>query len=72
VQSLAHAGLHSTANISGAGETSTVPPGRGVSASLSRYFVPGDDRAVPPGQIHSTSEASLELAVMRQKEADLK
>jgi hypothetical protein len=30
--------------------TSTVPPGRGLSMSLSRHFVPGYDRAVPPEQ----------------------
>jgi hypothetical protein len=29
---------------------STVPPGRGLSASLPRHFVPGYYRAVPPGQ----------------------
>jgi hypothetical protein len=36
---------------------STVPPGRGLSASLSRHFVPGYYRAVPPGQNHSPIEA---------------
>ena len=36
---------------------STVPPGRGLSASLPRHFVPGYYRAVPPGQNHSPSEA---------------
>jgi CxxC motif-containing protein (DUF1111 family) len=30
--------------------TSTVPLGRGVSASLSRHFVPGYYQPVPPGQ----------------------
>ena len=30
--------------------TSTVPPGRGLSASLPRHFVPGYDQPVPPGQ----------------------
>jgi hypothetical protein len=30
--------------------TSTVPTGRGLSASLSRHFVPGYDQPVPPGQ----------------------
>ena len=30
--------------------TSTVPPGRGLSASLTRHFVPGYDQPVPPGQ----------------------
>jgi hypothetical protein len=30
--------------------TSTVPPGRGLSAFLPRHFVPGYDRPVPPGQ----------------------
>ena len=30
--------------------TSTVPPGRGLFASLSRHFVPGYYHAVPPGQ----------------------
>jgi hypothetical protein len=29
---------------------STVPPGRGLSPSLPRHFVPGYYRAVPPGQ----------------------
>jgi hypothetical protein len=30
--------------------TSTVPPGRGRSASLPRHFVPGYCQPVPPGQ----------------------
>src|ERR1700722_13941387 len=30
--------------------TSTVPPGRNLSASLPRHFVPGYDQPVPPGQ----------------------
>ena len=30
--------------------TSTVPPGRGLSASLPRHFVPGYYQPVPPGQ----------------------
>ena len=29
---------------------STVPPGRGLFVSLSRHFVPGYYRPVPPGQ----------------------
>jgi hypothetical protein len=35
--------------------TSTVPPGRGLSASLPRHFVPGYDQPVPPGQTISLS-----------------
>src|ERR1700688_1614510 len=31
--------------------SSTVPPGRGLSASLPRHFVPGYYQPVPPGQI---------------------
>ena len=36
--------------------TSTVP-GRDVSGSIPRHFVPGYDQPVPPGQKHSPIEA---------------
>jgi hypothetical protein len=43
---------------------SIVPLGRGYFTDDPRHFVPGYDRAVPPGQIHSTAEALLKLALM--------
>ena len=56
--SLAHAGAAFRRQIiSELTMPSTVPPGRGLSASLPRHFVPGYYRAVPPGQNHSPSEA---------------
>jgi hypothetical protein len=46
--------------------SSTVPPGRGFSASLPRHFVPGYARAVPPGRKHSPIEAPrIKLSLMR-------
>jgi hypothetical protein len=49
--SLAHAGAQFRRQTSmGLTRTSTVPPGRGLSASLPRHFVPGYDQPVPPGQ----------------------
>src|ERR1700756_1754074 len=35
--------------------TSTVPPGRDLSVSLPRHFVPGSYHAVPPGENTSLS-----------------
>jgi hypothetical protein len=49
--------------------TSTVPPGRSLSASLSRHFVPGYYRADPPGQKPCAIEAPrrIILALMGLK-----
>jgi hypothetical protein len=40
------------------------PAGTGYFPYDSRHFVPGYDRAVPPGQIHLTTQALLKLALM--------
>jgi hypothetical protein len=50
-------GLRSTTNISGTDDAFDRPSGTGLSASLSRHFVPGYYRAVPPGQNNSPIEA---------------
>ena len=46
--------------------TSTVPPGRDLSASLPRHFVPGYDQPVPSGTkaIRPSKRHTIILALM--------
>jgi len=61
--SLAHAGAQFRRQISvGLTRTSTVPPGRDLSASLPRHFVPGYYQPVPPGQKPFAHRSATQLS----------
>jgi len=58
-------GQHLLLSLLGLTMTSTVPPGRGLSASLPRHFVPGYYQPVPPGQKPLTHRAPrIKLALV--------